>query len=41
MMKVRVYRHVALACSGALLGFLPGCVEVFLLNIATPFLFNN
>jgi hypothetical protein len=40
-MKIRAYRFAALCCCGAVLGFLPGCVEVYLLNIATPFLFAN
>lgn len=30
-----------MVCSGAILGILPGCVELFLLNIATPFLLNQ
>lgn len=40
-MKKRAFRLAALICTGAILGLLPGCVEVWLLNIATPFLFNN
>lgn len=39
-MKSRIIRGVCLVCTGAVLGLLPGCVEVFLLNIATPFLLN-
>ena len=37
-MKTRVYKVAALLCSGILLGLLPGDCELFLLNIATPFL---
>lgn len=40
-MKRRHYKTAVLLCSGILLGILPGCVEVFLLNIATPFLLNQ
>ncbi|MEK6798194.1 MAG: hypothetical protein AABZ12_04455 [Planctomycetota bacterium] len=34
----KFYRWSALAAVGGVLAFLPGCVEVYLLNIATPFL---
>ncbi len=35
------YKRLALLCCGGGLVFLPGCVEVWLLNIAVPFLMNN
>lgn len=34
----RLIRVAALVVAGTLWGILPGCVEVYLLNIATPFL---
>lgn len=37
-MKKRAYKAAVLVCTGLVFGILPGCVEVFLLNIATPFL---
>lgn len=38
----KTYRRlVPVLCGGMLLGILPGCIEVFLLNIATPFLLGN
>lgn len=40
-MRIRFQKLVLVSCGGVLLGLLPGCVEVWLLNIATPFLFNN
>jgi len=36
--KSRIARGFVLVLTGAVLGLFPGCVEVFLLNIATPFL---
>lgn len=39
-MKNKVVRTIALLGSGFLLGILPGCFEMYLLNIATPFLLN-
>ena len=39
-MTRRAYKVIALLCGGAMLGILPGDCEVFLLNIATPFLLN-
>lgn len=35
---MRVWKWAALVGTGAVVALLPGCVEVFLLNIATPFL---
>lgn len=40
-MKNKVVRTIALLGSGLLFGILPGCVEMYLLNIATPFLLNQ
>ena len=41
-MKYCSYKKFAsLLCGGMLLGILPGCAEVFLLNIATPFLLGR
>lgn len=40
-MRIRFQKVILLAGGGVLMGFLPGCVEVWLLNIATPFLLNN
>jgi len=37
-MNVRIRKWVVLVSGGVMFGFLPGCVEVYLLNIATPFL---
>lgn len=37
-MRARTLRIVAMLCGGVLLGILPGACEVWLLNIATPFL---
>ncbi len=37
----RAYRTFLLIGGGILFGILPGCVEVYLLNIATPFLLNR
>lgn len=34
----RLIRAAALIVAGTIWGILPGCVEVYLLNIATPFL---
>jgi len=40
-MKTRIYKKTALICTGVLLGVLPGCVEVWVLNWATPFLLSQ
>ncbi len=40
-MKACVYKKAALICSGLIFGILPGCVEVFALNLATPFLLTQ
>jgi hypothetical protein len=40
-MRIRLQKVVIVACGGVLLGLLPGCIEVWLLNIATPFLLNQ
>lgn len=40
-MRVRFEKAVLIACGGLLMAFLPGCVEVWLLNIATPFLLKQ
>lgn len=40
-MKRRTYKALALICTGMVFGILPGCVEVYLLNIATPFLLTR
>ncbi|MFQ5413845.1 MAG: hypothetical protein ACE5E6_05245 [Phycisphaerae bacterium] len=40
-MRKRFYKTAAMLCGGILLGIFPGCVEVYLLNIATPFLLNQ
>lgn len=40
-MRFRFEKAVLIACGGLLMSFLPGCVEVWLLNIATPFLLNQ
>ncbi len=34
----RMYKWTALVCTGMVFGILPGCAEVWLLNLATPFL---
>lgn len=39
-MRIRAYKLAALICGGLLFGIFPGCVEVWLLNVATPFLMN-
>lgn len=41
MMQRRYKKMAALLCGGLVLGIFPGCVEVFLLNIATPFLLTQ
>ena len=38
MKNNKLYRQAALLGMGMLFGVLPGCVELILLNIATPFL---
>ena len=40
-MRKRVTRQMALIAVGVVFGILPGCVEVFVLNWATPFLLNQ
>ena len=40
-MKAKMYKTAALICTGLVFGILPGCVETYLLNIATPFLLNQ
>lgn len=40
-MKNRTWKYLALAVGGGVIGLFPGCVEVFLLNIATPFLLGQ
>ena len=40
-MKNRLYKTAALICGGLVFGILPGCVEVWVLNLATPFLLNR
>ena len=40
-MRKRIFKSVALLTTGAILGILPGCAEVWLLNLATPFLLNQ
>jgi len=37
-MKFITRRWVVVLGGGVLLGILPGCAEVYLLNLATPFL---
>lgn len=37
-MKMRTYKAAVVLCGGLMFGILPGCVEVFALNLATPFL---
>ncbi len=37
-MKMRAYKTAVVLGGGFLFGILPGCVEVFALNLATPFL---
>lgn len=37
-MKRRTFKIVALLCGGMVFGIFPGCVEVWILNVATPFL---
>lgn len=37
-MKNRSYKWAALVCTGMVFGLFPGCVEVWILNLATPFL---
>ncbi len=39
-MKVRAYKAAALLCGGLVFGIFPGCVEVWMLNLATPFLLS-
>lgn len=40
-MRRRVARRVTLITVGVVFGILPGCVEVFVLNWATPFLLSQ
>lgn len=40
-MRARALRLAAVLAGGVLLGILPGACEVWLLNIATPFLLNQ
>ncbi len=40
-MKFRAYKAAVLICTGLVFGLLPGCVEVWILNLATPFLLNQ
>jgi hypothetical protein len=40
-MRIRLQKLTLVLCGGVLMGILPGCIEVWLLNIATPFLLNN
>lgn len=37
-MNTRARKWIVVLCGGTLMGLLPGCIEVYLLNIATPFL---
>jgi hypothetical protein len=39
--KVDLRKAAALMFCGVLFGVLPGCMEVWLLNLATPFLLNR
>lgn len=39
-MKNRTYKLAVLLCSGMVFGIFPSCVDVFILNLATPFLLN-
>ncbi len=39
-MKRRNLKVVAMLCGGVVFGIFPGCVEVWVLNLATPFLLN-
>ncbi len=40
-MKFRAYKAAVLICTGLVFGIFPGCVEVWILNLATPFLLNQ
>ncbi len=40
-MKVRFCRFTTLLCTGMMFLLLPGCAEVWILNLATPFLLAN
>ncbi|MFQ5463437.1 MAG: hypothetical protein ACE5E5_12535 [Phycisphaerae bacterium] len=40
-MKMRMYRWAVIGSAGMVLGFLPGCVEQWVLNLATPFLLSS
>ncbi len=40
-MRQRLARTVTIVVVATLFGILPGCVEVWLLNLATPFLLNQ
>lgn len=40
-MKHRTLKLASLMVAGLLFGIFPGCVEVFILNIATPFLLTQ
>ena len=40
-MKTRPYKFAALMACGFVFGIFPGCVEVFVLNLATPFLLSQ
>lgn len=40
-MKSRMLKTATLICCGLMFGILPGCVEVWILNFATPFLLNQ
>lgn len=40
-MKARFLKSAAIVLTAMVFGVLPGCVEVWLLNLATPFLLNQ
>ena len=40
-MKTRWCRRLLVFTGAVLLGIFPGCVEVWVLNLATPFLLNR
>lgn len=40
-MRKNIFKYAALLGAGTIFGILPGCAEVLLLNVATPFLLSQ
>ena len=40
-MRTRAYKTAVLICGGLVFGIIPGCVEVWVLNLALPFLLTQ